>query len=216
MIWHPNIQGHWRFQENGNDENNSNNCAAAGSPTYGTGVTGSAVITNSTGYLAKDSGVSGLGGSTGFTMFARCQRGSTGVYQRIINIGNGSAALAHMMQIQAAGDVYCQLGAASTYTDAHTTGNIITDTNWHDLAVTYDSGTVNIYVDGDAQAIAYYSHTLTGALGAPTTLLRFGATHTGATPGTPCTIDEVQIYNFALGPDEIKAISQGFDLLRRV
>ena len=91
----------------------------------------------------------------------------------------------------------------SNYFDAPTT---ITDNQWHHYSATYDGATAIIYIDGKEDARQSY----TGQIGDSSAYnLYLGNNSQNTTRLLHGLLDDVQIYNNALTPDEIQKIMEG-------
>ena len=79
-----------------------------------------------------------------------------------------------------------------------------TDGEWHHVAATYDGTSASLYLDGSIVASSAFA----GDVGDSSTwrIGAYGATPTGFYGGT---IDDVRIYDRALGADQIASTMQG-------
>jgi len=76
------------------------------------------------------------------------------------------------------------------------------DDQWHHVYLTYDGATMNLYVDGQPKD----SHPVTGAIDSPAVLnigQRNGAVNNGTADTFKGRLDDIQIYNKALTPEQI-------------
>jgi hypothetical protein len=186
----------WRGEANTLDSVGSNPGTLTGNATYAPGEVGQGfsfsapgdyvLITNSLSLQVQD-----------LTIEAWIKRSSTTV------IGNGNGNIlaygpgGYAFWMNGGKQPILSIGAQA---DAESTGAMITDTNFHHVAVTKSGSTVIFYVDGVASAPG----TLTGSF-TFTTPLCIGAN--GSFQDTFLgTIDEVSLYNRALSPSEIQSI----------
>ncbi|MCC7299565.1 MAG: hypothetical protein IT583_00605 [Verrucomicrobia bacterium] len=85
-------------------------------------------------------------------------------------------------------------------------GSAITDTNWHHLAVTQDGRGVQMYIDGVLNAVGGAQAVWTAHLDA-NAHIRLGGVSLWPASYYNGMIDELQVFNEALSPDQIKTES---------
>src|SRR5215831_808844 len=79
----------------------------------------------------------------------------------------------------------------------------VDDGQWHHVAATYDGATMKVYVDGQLDASA----PRTGTIQSGTSGILIGARSDGTNASNfPGMIDELAVYNRAIGPAEVQAL----------
>jgi len=212
--------GQWSFNEGSGsvayDATESNNDGTLQLAPAGNTATSSAWVAGKSGsalsfdgvddYVGKDSGVSGIGGQNQITYEAWIKRGGTGTGDAIYGLGDVSLYKYQALSIQSDNTIRADFGndANNNYRVLTTTNTLTDTTNWHHIAVTYNAGTINIYIDG-VSWLGSYMGTWTGAVVTETTYLRIGALWNGANV-QPFNglIDDVRIYNYARTAEEIR------------
>ncbi|UCE99486.1 MAG: LamG domain-containing protein, partial [Planctomycetota bacterium] len=76
------------------------------------------------------------------------------------------------------------------------------NSNWHHLAGAYDGRELKLYIDGVVEGSTFH----TGIMGPDTSSIRIGGEPWPARRYYDGAIDDVRIYNYALGEDEIRAL----------
>src|SRR3989344_5810330 len=156
--------GQWSFNEGSGsvayDATESNNDGTLQLAPAGNTATSSAWVAGKSGsalsfdgvddYVGKDSGVSGIGGQNQITYEAWIKRGGTGTGDAIYGLGDVSLYKYQALSIQSDNTIRADFGndANNNYRVLTTTNTLTDTTNWHHIAVTYNAGTINIYIDG--------------------------------------------------------------------
>jgi hypothetical protein len=190
----------WTGESNTVDQINGYSGTTIGNVTYGSGEVGHCFV-----FDGKGSGVQVTNNPSGlqlqnFTIENWIQRASTST------VSFGSGGVGTIFGYGSGGYYFCmnslgQLVLSELGNPAFASGPSITDTNWHHIAVTMTNGTVTFYLDGIASAPSTYNvtFTFTGGPG-------IGYRPDNGDNSFFGSIDEMSVYNRALGSNEIAAI----------
>lgn len=114
-----------------------------------------------------------------------------------------------MMTIQGASTIHVPFSTATGQIDTLDATATTTDGNWHLVTVTFDSGTVKIYVDGTEKASKTSSIVTSIAYNNSNHLLIGKDSASGGTEHFNGSIDDIQIYNRTLSSPEILSLYNG-------
>lgn len=193
------LVGYWPMDESGGTETydasaNTDNGALVGAPTWSSGKIGSALTFNGASQYVDLGDPSALQGST-MTVEAWIKTSTTSGAMEIVNK-------------DAAFDMEVNYSSLAIYDPS--TGNVcssgvnVADGNWHQVAVSYNSGVTNgsvIYIDGIQKKTCTWSPiNQTGSL-------TIGAAYSGGSfsGGFIGSIDQLKIFNRLLSPAEVAA-----------
>lgn len=189
----------WRGEANALDESVTNNGTFVGNASFTAGRVGQGFLFDGSG-----DGVS-LGNAVNlrlqtFTIEAWVKRGSTSLVSHdpyhsgiILSYPDGGYGFAFWDD----GRLFLtQNGSGAVFST-----QMVTDTNYHHVAVTKTGGTVMIYVDGVGESVGPYNPTF--VFGGPVAIGARGGDLVASFLGT---IDEISVYNRALTGAEIQAI----------
>ncbi len=192
------LVGWWKGENNALDSAGTNNGTLAGNATYSAGRVGQAFVFDGGGDAVQ------LANSTNlqlqnFTIEAWIRRSSVSIASQdlgggeLFSFGSGGYGLL----VDNDGTAYLVKNNASSIASSFQ----ITDTNWHHLAVTKSGTTVVFYLEGVAYPAASYAATFTFA-----TPPAIGARGDNLANSFLGMVDEVSVYNRALGTNEVQSI----------
>ena len=188
----------WRAETNALDSAGSNNGVLGGNTTFGPGAVGLGFVFDGNADLVQIGGPANLQ-LQDFTIEAWVRRTS----DAIVSVVSSNAAI---FSYGAGGYAFGlttngALALSKVDGDRVTSSAALTDTLFHHLAVTKSGATVVFYVDGLA-----YTAPAFGATFQFSTPVNIGARGDNLDESFLGSIDELAIYNRALGADEIQAI----------
>jgi len=198
----PGLVGWWRGEGNALDHLGMNNGTPVGNTTYGAGRVGQAFVFGG----ADGDGVT-LGNPAGLQLqdlsieawVRRTSNTRTTTSPDPNGTGNffGYGSGGYCFGAKSGGSLYL---SETWISDVTTSPGLLTDTNFHHVAVTKSGSTVIFYVDGVAYPVAAYNPGFTFTT--PAAIGALGDLHRGFWG----TVDELSIYNRALAAAEIQAI----------
>jgi Concanavalin A-like lectin/glucanases superfamily len=229
------LGAYWRFDGNWNDLKSGNTLSSIGSSATNTatgrfGTYAASFNTTTTGYspayASRAGSVSGIGGSSTFSMEAWVTRATLSTYQIILSSGNDSADYNHFIRFnsdntilayvaQTNNDFYqLQTSATFTLTSSLTCTNTC---NWYHIVATWNfngsrgASLGHLYVNNIDQSVTkgYVANQSTGAANTLTDYMTIGAVYSSSSStyhsGYSGLIDEVAIYNSVLSAATVSA-----------
>ena len=153
-------------------------------------------------------------GSTTWSFSAWVNLGSSVTSKIIFSKYNSSVQVGGIsIETDAAGKVNFFVANSSDQRQVNNGNTVLSTNTWHNIVVIWSSGTVSMYVDGNAETITNTSNTYTGST-IPTTTTsstksnRFGAiTYSGgSTSYSDIKLDQVRIYDSALSASNVSTL----------
>ncbi len=205
---HPNLRGHWRFENNLTDTsgNGNNGTVGAGSAAYAAGKIGRAWDNDETRYISIPNNSFKTEEMTVCFLYYPLTNTPTSTIISDRTLTNNGFTVWH--QIFSAGQMEWDF-AESSSARRWSTGYTFTLNQWQHIVLTRTPYGRSLYVNG-----SFFSETSDGGgmeqtTGSDTQLGQ--NTLTGANSRIQSQLDDVQIWNRALAPHQIAAIYNGVD-----
>ena len=210
-----NLVASWQGEGNANDILGLHQGTSSASVAYASGVVGQAFNMNGVdGFITIPHDPALNPPNISVEAWIKAQPSKTGDAMLVVDKSHGvTDSTGWGVQIHPDGTIgftYCSGDDGSgpcslsfTATTAGTTGKTVTDDAWHHVVGTLDNSTVSFYLDGVLQD----SHPYSGAPGTNNRDVHIGMSWNGGAPNRFFNglIDEVKLYNRALGAAEIQA-----------
>jgi hypothetical protein len=194
------LMAYYPFSGNANDAGvNGDSGVSVGGATYGPGIAGQGILLNGSGSGVALGDPANLQLQT-FSIAAWLKRTSSSV------VSYGSGGVATIVGCSPGGyyllmDSSGKLGFAQLGNSGVAQGSTISDTNWHLVVLTMNSGSAEFYVDGVGMSPQAYNVTFSfgGSIG-------IGYRPDNADNSFNGTLDEVRIYNRALLSNDVSQL----------
>ncbi|PJA00382.1 hypothetical protein COX75_02555 [bacterium (Candidatus Gribaldobacteria) CG_4_10_14_0_2_um_filter_33_15] len=209
-----NIVGFYQLEEgdgtNVVDQKGTNNLVGTGGITYQQSgkVDYCFDFDGSTGFSYKDSGVSGIGGSSGFTISVWVKRDAINDYYAIWYLGTAGVQ-SHYLQFFNNNTIHFVIDAgASGYRRKITTNSFSDTANWYHIVAVYNAGDIKIYVNGTEEP-GTTDRAYTGNVPVINDHLRIANRYQSGGINNYFfngKIDELILWNTALTPDKVSTL----------
>ncbi len=214
------LAAHWQFEQDTSDSSSSgNDGTAVNSPAFVTGPSGlgdALTFNGSTQYVTipHDASLEWGANTNPFSLSAWIRTSGSGL-QPVICKARPNAGLDNMdyrFELTAAGQLELRrwnYGASTAHIVVDSNGPALNDGTWHHIAFVNETSTSHkLYIDGSLAETSTTSWTLTGANDQPVEIGRYRDDQNNVTNLFTGDIDDVRVYQSALGAGDVLALYQ--------
>ncbi|MCD9026409.1 LamG-like jellyroll fold domain-containing protein [Cohnella silvisoli] len=205
----PNLVGQWRFEGNANDSAGNHDGTFVNGASSGTGWWQQGVVLDGVNDYVEITDGGGLDGMSEMTLSAWIRLNQLPAPNTYIVIGKeGSYRI--VVNANGTGHVLIATGNNAAYT-AGTTASFaqtLTAGKWYHITGTYDGTRVKVYIDGELAGTG--SQNISGNVADFANSLTIGHQTYPNIAFFNGTVDELNLYNAALGADSVKALYRSY------
>lgn len=199
------LRTHYKFENNADDSIGSNHGTTAGGPSYTTGKIGQAInLDGANDYVTLPAG---LVNTEDITVAAWVNWDGGGIWQRIFDFGNNTSQYMFLTPSSYSNTLRFAITTSSYGAEQRMETTQLAIGVWVHVAVTLEDNTGTLYVNGspaDSGSITLNPTDFNPAVN------YIGDSQWSPDPLFDGRIDDFRIYNFALSPDDIATLANGW------